>query len=76
MRIVRVIWLDALAIAEWTTRGEPVLRQQCETVGFLVEDTRDHVVIATTVSEDQFNGAMQIPKSMIEVMVDIREATN
>lgn len=75
MRVVRVTWLDALAIAEWTPRGGEVLPQRCVTVGHLVEDTHDHVVVAATVSENEYNSAMQIPRTMIETMTDVKEAT-
>lgn len=65
MRIVRVKWLDALAVAGWTHVEEPLARQECVTVGFLVAEDADHVMIAGTYGEGYYNGAMMVPKGMI-----------
>jgi hypothetical protein len=45
--------------------------QVCVTVGFLVAEDDAHVMIAATVSEDEFIAAMQIPRGMIQAMDDI-----
>ena len=74
MKLVRVIWLDAMAIAEWTKVGAVVEPQRCESVGFLVQEANDHVTVACTVGGDEFNAAQQIPRPMIESMVEIKEA--
>ena len=74
MKLVRVVWLDAMAIAEWTRLGTATEPQRCESVGFLVAEANDHVTVAVTVSGDEFNAAQQIPRPMIESMVEIKEA--
>ena len=74
MRIVRVTWLDALTIAEWTKVDAAVSPQVCVTVGHVVSEADDHVTIAATVSADEYNAAQQIPRSMIQSIVEIIEA--
>ncbi len=74
MKLVRVVWLDALAIAEWTKIGAAIEPQRCITVGYLVVEANDHVTVAATVSEDEYNSAMHIPRSMIESITFIVEA--
>lgn len=76
MKIVHVVWLDALSIAEWTKRGSEIVPQRCETVGYLVEENSGHVIVAATVSEDEYNAAQQIPRAMIESIVDVKEAAS
>ena len=71
MKIVRVTWWDALAVACWQKTSEPMAPQVCVTVGFLVAEDADHVMIAATVSEDECVAAMQIPRSMIRAMDEI-----
>jgi hypothetical protein len=71
MKIVRVTWWDALAVACWQKTSEPMAAQVCITVGFLVAEDADHVMIAATVSDDECVAAMQIPRSMIRAMDEI-----
>ena len=74
MRLVRVIWLDALSIAEWTKQGSEIVPQRCETVGHLVEERDGHVIVAATISGDEYNAAQQIPRSMIKRIFHLGEA--
>ena len=71
MKIVRVTWNDALAVAMWCKHSEPMAAQVCTTVGFLVAEDDAHVMIAATVSEDEYNAAQQIPRAMIRAMDEI-----
>lgn len=71
MKIVRVTWWDALAVAVWSKHSEPMAAQICVTVGFLVAEDADHVMVAATVSDDEFIAAMQIPRGMIRAMDEI-----
>jgi hypothetical protein len=74
MKLVRVTWLDAMAIAEWTKQGSEIAPQRCETVGYLVGEDDGHVIVAATISGDEYNAAIQIPRPMIENLVDLEEA--
>lgn len=71
MKIVRVIWYDALAVAVWTKCAEPMVPQICITIGFLVLEDDHYVRIAATVSDDECIAAMQIPKAMIQQMSEL-----
>ena len=71
MKIVRVTWHDALAVAVWSKHSEPMAAQVCTTVGFLVAEDAAHVMVAATVSDDEFIAAMQIPRAMIQQMSEI-----
>lgn len=71
MKIVRVTWWDALAVAMWCKHNEPMAAQVCVTVGFLVAEDADHVMIAATVSDDEYIAAQQIPRALIRQMDEI-----
>lgn len=71
MKIVRVTWHDALAVAMWCKHSEPMSPQVCVTVGFLVAEDAAHVMIAATVSEDEYIAGQQIPRAMIQAMDEI-----
>lgn len=71
MKIVRVTWWDALAVACWQKTSEPMAAQVCVTVGFLVAEDADHVMVAATVSDDECVAAMQIPRAMIRALDEI-----
>lgn len=71
MKIVRITWHDALAVAVWTKNDEPMEDQVCVTIGFLVSENERHVRIAATISDDEHIAAMQIPRGMIRAMDEI-----
>jgi hypothetical protein len=71
MKIVRVTWNDALAVAMWCKHTEPMEAQICTTVGFLVAEDDHHVMIAATVSDDEYIAAQQIPRALIQAMDEI-----
>jgi hypothetical protein len=74
MKLVRVTWLDAMAIAEWTKMGDGIEPQRCETVGYVVSENDKHVVVAATISDGEFNAGMLVPRPMIESIVEIKES--
>lgn len=71
MKIVRVTWWDALAVAMWQKTDVPMEPQICITVGFLVAEDDHHVMIAATVSDDEYIAAQQIPRALIRAMDEI-----
>jgi hypothetical protein len=71
MKLVLVTWHDALAIASWTKCDEPMEPQVCNSIGYLVSEDSHHVRVATTVSDDEFIAAIQIPKGMIRQIIEI-----
>jgi len=68
-RLVRVKWIDATTDSGWididTAKNyKPI---QCETVGYLLKDDEKYIVVASTVSGDQCNGIISIPKKWIKL---------
>lgn len=47
------------------------LLQICTTVGFLVAEDEAHVMIAATISDDEYIAAQQIPRALIRAMDEI-----
>jgi hypothetical protein len=74
--LAEIQWDDAATDHGWQQPDEiePHV-EMALTVGFVVKETADHVVIASTVGEDgSCNGRIQIPKKMIRKRRIIRKA--
>jgi hypothetical protein len=67
MKQVRITWMDAKSTDGWTYMHELEMKlAEITTVGFLVEETKDLICVASSVCGDnQFNGIIFIPKSSI-----------
>lgn len=74
MRKVFVRWLDACSETdnEWTPienfKGRTVI---CESLGFLISETKDSVTIAGHLADEDFCGEITIPKGCILSIVDV-----
>lgn len=67
-------WDDAMADASWEIlREEDIKDSKCYTLGFLVGETKKHIVIASTYDEESehTNARLQIPKGMITKQIKI-----
>lgn len=73
-KLVRVLWSDACAISAWTKIGDAVTPDPCTTEGRLVEETPDHIIVASTISGDEYNAAMKLKRSWIDSITEIKEA--
>jgi hypothetical protein len=62
--IVYVEWVDAVSDAGWEDNVKVDIHPVC-TVGFLIAETKDGICLASTVSGDNSNARMHIPKSWI-----------
>jgi hypothetical protein len=62
--IVYVEWVDAVSDAGWEDNVKVDIHNVC-TVGFLIAETKDGICLASTVSGDNSNARMHIPKSWI-----------
>lgn len=71
MKEVKVVWHDAMAIAEWTKFRTPLQPQKCEAKGYLAEDEIGYIVVAATISGDEYNAGIMILRSMIESIEEI-----
>ena len=63
-RVVYVEWVDAVADLGWEQNSKASLHM-CYTVGYLIDETKDALLIASTVSQFDSNARMHIPKAWI-----------
>lgn len=75
LTLVEIKWDDASALEHgWCDPAdEKPVPQWVTTVGFLVAQTEQHIVIAHTVSEGLVNGRFQIPKAMLKSVKPLRK---
>lgn len=63
-RVYRIVWQDAVADCGWeeTATAET---HKCITVGYVVDENKEAICIASTISIDHNNTRMHIPKKWI-----------
>lgn len=67
-RMVLVEWLDSKRAADgWEHLDDPTAVEpaRCSTVGFLLEEHKDYVIVAPTISRTQVLGRVVIPTCSI-----------
>ncbi len=64
--LVEILWDDAAVDTGWDEPPKTLVDQICTTVGFVVSETDQHIVIASTYSEGHVNARIQIPKAIIK----------
>lgn len=62
--IVYVEWVDAVADVEWQDNVKAEIHP-CKSIGWIVDETKDALCIACTVSLNQSNARIHIPKAWI-----------
>lgn len=74
--IVLVDWDDASGIRHgWAAKSEKVEAYVARSVGFLIKETLEHIIIAQDTDEEgSHNGRSQIPKGMVKKMKVLRKA--
>ena len=74
--LVEVVWDDAAGIRHgWIAKAEAVEPYHALSVGFLIHDSQDHIVIAMdTDKEGSTNGRSQIPRGMVKKIKVLRKA--
>lgn len=63
--VIYVEWVDAVADAGWATNPKAEIHP-CVTVGFLVDESKDALCIASTLSMNDTNARMHIPKAWVK----------
>jgi hypothetical protein len=73
--MVEVIWDDAAGLRHgWLYKTDPLVPQLALSVGFLIEESTDHIIIATdTDAEGSHNGRTQIPRGMVKKIKVLRK---
>lgn len=74
--MVEVWWDDAAGLRHgWMDEGEDLKPQMVLSVGFLIQETPDHIVLAQdTDSDGSHNGRSQIPQGMVKYMKVMKKA--
>lgn len=74
--IVEVTWDDASGIRHgWTAKSEKVDPYLALSVGFLIADRPEHIIIAQDTDEEgSSNGRSQIPRGMVKKIKVLRKA--
>jgi hypothetical protein len=75
--LIEILWDDAATMVQgWEPADDIRLDEQmCVTVGFLVKETEQHLMIASTVDVDgNTNGRFQIPRQMVKSQRVVRKA--
>ena len=73
--LVEVIWDDAAGLKDgWTAKHEKVEPYIVLSVGFLLRETDDHILIAQDIDADgSHNGRTQIPRGMVKKLRLLRK---
>lgn len=75
LKRVLVQWRDSAAsTATWEMRDDLDMLQPvaCTSIGFVVEDIKDHLTLVATISEHQVQGRMTIPREAILTVKPLR----
>lgn len=80
-KVVKVVWVDAVATNEWKTIPElkkeaPDDTEPCTTIGFLVMSNKQYHYVASTVSnvgagDPIVNNIMMIPRKWVKSLEEI-----
>lgn len=75
--MVEVWWDDASGFRHgWVAKVEALEPQMVISVGFLISETPEHIMIASdTDGEGNHNGRTQIPRGMVKFLKVMRKAT-
>lgn len=73
--MVEVIWDDAAGFRDgWKDKTDPIEPQLAVSVGFLIVDTPDHIILASDTDErGAHNGRTQIPRGMVKRIKTLRK---
>jgi hypothetical protein len=72
--VILVEWQDAVCGAGWETDSTPELHS-CTTVGYLIAESDDALLIASTISMGSNNARIAIPKAWIQTRREIKIET-
>lgn len=64
--VVVIIWDDAETAGGWEEIPEEIKPAIATSMGFLIKESDDHVLIASSYDERHVNGRLQIPRGMIK----------
>lgn len=68
LRKVLVTWIDAVTSHGWESAAAAAgdsASEKCESIGYLLRQNKEEIVLAQTVSGNDINGRITIPKVWI-----------
>jgi hypothetical protein len=71
IKITLVIWYDAVAENGWTSQEDARKNcklDKCISVGHLVDQNKERILLACTKSDDEYNAMINIPNAWIEAI--------
>ena len=73
--MVEVVWDDAAGFKDgWKDKTDPIEPQLALSVGFLIVDDTDHIILASDTDErGAHNGRTQIPRGMVKKIKILRK---
>lgn len=74
MKLVLVKWIDAVTKDIGWRKIEDIKKQKpdkCETVGWIIKQTKSHVTIVSTIGGDECDGDITIPLGMIKEIIPL-----
>lgn len=69
--VIEVRWDDAENNSGWSDIPEKLEPSIATTIGFLVKESRSHILIASSYDDININCTLQIPKKMIKSRKEI-----
>jgi hypothetical protein len=63
-QLVVVDWYDAVVEGDWKVEAKGEIHE-CTTAGFVIDETDKYVCVASTISRNQSNARISIPKAWI-----------
>ena len=70
---VRVDWVDSAFTQGWQRSWAKVRTSECSTIGYLIEKTKEQVVVAMGINEDGGYGeALAIPRANVRKVRKLR----
>ena len=71
--LVEILWIDAETGHGWEEETEiDVVLPPATTIGFLLKETEDALIIASTISGSSSNSRIKIPKGMTKSVVTLK----
>ena len=70
-KITLVVWYDAVAESGWTSQQDAKVNcklDKCVSVGHLVDQNNERILLACTKSENEYNAMINIPNAWIDTI--------
>ncbi len=69
-RKVYIIWEDSRSYTGWQLFGENYRTEEIKTIGYVIEETKKHIAISSSIGEHMAADVLVIPMKCIKEMYD------